>query len=133
VALGSVDRQRRWCNGLLTEEEEQRLRDGNGDAPVSPAHGEEGGELAGSGEDGGAAIALLPGERRRSDRAGLATGSWRSEQRLYAHVRGDRRTPPRPANQRVARGDRANDKQAPHVSEHTVLIKPINQFSARKK
>jgi hypothetical protein len=52
----------------------QRL--GNGSAPVSLAHGEEVGEAAGSGEDGGAAP--LPAGKevaRRQGRSELRTGA----------------------------------------------------------
>jgi hypothetical protein len=40
----------------------------------------------------------------------------------------DRREPPTSASEVTARGDRANDRRASHVSEILVLNKPRNQF-----
>jgi hypothetical protein len=93
------------------------------------------------GVEGDCELAL--GETGRRRRAGHALrtrrdGTLRTEERGFRQhplfcTHGNRREPPTTAIQVAARGDRANDRRAPHVSENSVLIKPRYPFSVREK
>jgi hypothetical protein len=85
--------RRRWRSDFATGTAMQRLHDGNGGALASSAHGEEKGEAASSGENGGAAVwwrGALTGEGRGGDDAhpGEATTGRELSGRIYSDSAG---------------------------------------------